>query len=335
MLDLFFKKYAWSANLVLLFAAAWLSARTVNTVVGSVIRPRPAVDTAAMPTQAVKPPPPKAQLDADRLYYLVGSKPPPPPVDPNAAGNVAAAPAKPQNCYDRAATPAKSGLRAQMVAGVISERPTQSIASITDLNTRETKVYGVGDSLLGARVLSIERLRDERDATGAGFKVAAIVCNDGRKEYVDFEQGEGGASPVPSMVGVARAVPAPGPAAGGEEDPSKAVKKVADNKYDIDRKFIDDTLSNLNTVATQARIVPSFKNGVANGFKLFSIQPNSLYSAIGVENGDVIQRINGFEINSPDKALEVYQKLKESPHITIEIERNGQVIRKEYNVTGS
>ena len=41
----------------------------------------------------------------------------------------------------------------------------------------------------------------------------------------------------------------------------------------------------MNQIATQARIVPSFKNGVANGFKLFSIQPGSLYSAIGVENG--------------------------------------------------
>ena len=110
---------------------------------------------------------------------------------------------------------------------------------------------------------------------------------------------------------------------------------MADNRYEVDRKYIDDTLSNLNNVATQARIVPSFKNGVANGFKLFSIQPGSLYSAIGVENGDVIQRINGFEINSPDKALEVYQKLRESSHITIDIERNGQIVRKEYNVTGS
>ena len=97
---------------------------------------------------------------------------------------------------------------------------------------------------------------------------------------------------------------------------------------------IDNTLRDLNQIATQARIVPSFRNGVANGFKLFSIQPGSLYASIGVENGDVIQRINGYEINSPDKALEVYQKLRSSSHITIELERNGRPVRKEYNVTG-
>jgi len=48
----------------------------------------------------------------------------------------------------------------------------------------------------------------------------------------------------------------------------------------------------------------------------------------------VIQKVNGYEIKSPDKALEVYQKLRESRHITMDIERNGQVIRKEYNVAG-
>jgi general secretion pathway protein C len=333
MLDLFFKKYAWTANLVLVFAAAWLTARTVNTVIGALIRPRPTIDLASSPAQATRAPPPRVGLDPERLYYLIGQKPPPPP--PPADSAVAVAPAKPQNCADRSMAPVKTPLRAQLVAGVISDRPSQSIASVTDLNTRETRVYGVGDTLLGTRILSIERLRDERDGTGTGFKVVAIVCNDGRKEYVDFEPGDGSAGPAASVASYTPRAATPAAGEDAEAANAEGVKKLEANKYELKRDFIDKTLSNLNNVATQARIVPSFKNGVANGFKLFSIQPGSMYSAIGVENGDVIQRINGYEINSPDKALEVYQKLRESSHITIEIERNGQTIRKEYNVSGS
>ncbi|WP_237757855.1 type II secretion system protein GspC [Anaeromyxobacter sp. PSR-1] len=112
------------------------------------------------------------------------------------------------------------------------------------------------------------------------------------------------------------------------------MRAVSKDKYEIDRKVIDGTLNNLSAIATQARIVPSFKNGVANGFKLFSIQPGSLYASIGIENGDVIQRVNGYELNSPEKALELYQKLRDSGHVTIELERQGQPIRKEYNITG-
>jgi general secretion pathway protein C len=329
MLDLFFKKYAWTANLVLIFAAAWITARMVNTVVGAVVRPRPTVDVTSLP--AAPPPTPKAELALDNVYALFGQKLPPPPA-PEDDTPAPAAPAAPQNCHDRSSAPVRSQLRAALVAGVVADNPRSSMASITDLNTRETRVYGVGDSILGASLISVEKLRDPRDATGAGFTVAAIVCNNGQKEYIDFDEsgGAGGPSPMPPPAYV------PPPSSGPQQASAvDGVRKVNDNRYEVKKKYIDDTLANLNAVATQARIVPSFKNGVANGFKLFSIQPNSLYSAIGVENGDVIQRINGYEINSPDKALEVYQKLRESSHITIDIERNGQIVRKEYNVTGS
>jgi general secretion pathway protein C len=110
------------------------------------------------------------------------------------------------------------------------------------------------------------------------------------------------------------------------------IRAVSENSYEVPKEEIDKALGNLNDIAMQARIVPAFKDGVATGFKLFSIRPDSLYSKIGIQNGDVIRRINGFEINSPEKALEVYAKLKESSRIEIEIDRNGSPIRKTYNV---
>jgi general secretion pathway protein C len=186
----------------------------------------------------------------------------------------------------------------------------------------------VGDEIQGARMMGVERVREERDATGNGFKVVAVICNAGTKEYVESEGGAAGPeAPSLGVAGLARPPVPGGPAAEG-------VTKVTEHSYQIARNTIDQALTNMNSLATQARIVPSFKNGVANGFKLFSIQPGSLYASIGIENGDVIQRVNGYEINSPDKALEVYQRLRESSHVTIELERAGQVVRKEYNVVG-
>jgi general secretion pathway protein C len=82
----------------------------------------------------------------------------------------------------------------------------------------------------------------------------------------------------------------------------------------------------------QARIVPSFKNGEANGFKLFAIRPGSLYSKIGIQNGDIIHKINGFSMNSPDKALEVYQKLKSARSIDVELTRRGRNQKMTYNI---
>lgn len=329
MLDLFLRKYAWTAKLALLFAAAWLSAKIVNTAVGALIRPTPRIDLSTLPSGA-----PRAQmwaqLEVDRLYPLIGQKPPA-PASLDEPGPTAAPP--PRTCGDRMAPPVKSGLRAQLVAGVIAEDPRWSIASITDLTSRDTRIYGIGDPVLGASLLSVERIRDERDTTGRGFKVVAIVCNNGQKEFLDFDTAEGVTLASGPNLGIYNPT-APAPAPGAMGPASEGVRQLGDNRYEVQHQLIENTLSNLNSIATQARIVPSFKNGVANGFKLFSIQPGSLYAAIGVQNGDVIQKINGYEINSPDKALEVYSKLRDSRHITIEIERNGQAIRKEYNVSG-
>jgi general secretion pathway protein C len=186
----------------------------------------------------------------------------------------------------------------------------------------------VGDQVHGADLLALERIRGDADVTGNAFRIVAVICNEGTREFVDASQNAGTelASAGLPNVGTA-AVPRPLGALDG-------VRTVGPNRYEIDRNVIDSSLNDLSTIATQARIVPSFKNGVANGFKLFSIQPNSLYASIGVENGDVIQRVNGYEINAPEKALELYQKLRESGHVTIELERNGQPVRKEYTITG-
>ena len=95
-------------------------------------------------------------------------------------------------------------------------------------------------------------------------------------------------------------------------------------------KDTDKLLVNLGSFEGGESI--DFKNGVANGFKLFSIVPDSLYSKIGIQNGDVIRRINGYEMNSPDKALEIYQKLRDANRIEVEVERRGDTVRKSYSI---
>jgi general secretion pathway protein C len=301
-------------------------ARTVNTVVGAAIRPRPQADAGAL---AAPPPRPvlPTNLDPDRLYRLIG-------VEPPKAAEVAAAaatPARPQTCGDRAARPVRSDLRLLLVVAVQAEDAAQSLVTLTDGATRESRVLGVGEEFAGAKLLGVERLGDAADATGNAFKMVAVICNGGTKEYLDGEAGAGGGE-GPLNVGVAQVPGRPGgaPPPGGSLE---GIRKLTDTRYEIDKAVIESSLSNLNTLATQARLVPSFKNGVANGFKLFQIQPGSLYSSIGIENGDVITRINGYEINSPDKALEIYQKLREASHVTLELDRAGQNIKKDYSIT--
>ena len=179
-----------------------------------------------------------------------------------------------------------------------------------------------------ASKLKLYRLLDDVSGKGARIygieKERVLLDNDGSNEYIDNSAAAPpnlGVTPIPVPGGVPQA------SGGGE-----GVKQLSENQYVVARSEINNALTNLSDLATKARIVPSFKNGVANGFKLFSIVPDSLYAKIGVQNGDVIRRITGYEMNSPDKALEIYQKLRDASRIEIEIERRGETLRKTYSI---
>ena len=303
-MELFFRKYFWTVNLVFILLVALLAARTVNLFVESALTPMPSGEVSAR--QKAKPLEALASLDLKRLSDLTGVAVPEP--DP-----VVAEPTSP--ALDPNAAPVKSSLRVKLLGTLVASDNLWSVASVQDMNSQRSTTYMVGDRIQGAEVLIIERER-------------VIILNNNRKEFIDGQPGDGaGASYAPPPVAAGPPVqPPPGNGLGN------GIRAVSENDYEVPRTEIDRTLANLNDVAMQARIVPAFKDGQAQGFKLFSIRPDSIYSKIGVQNGDVIKRINGFELNSPEKALEVYAKLKEASRIEIELERNGSSIHKNYTI---
>jgi general secretion pathway protein C len=303
-MELVLQRYSWAMTAFAAVIAAFLAARTVNTLVAGAIAPKPALvqqagAAAPLSTQA----PQHVELEQDKLARLLDVPIP----KPASAGPVDTPPEPPKPSWE--AVPVRSALHGTLVGTAIANPERYSLCQITNPDLNETQVYGIGEKYQGARIYAVERER-------------VLVANNGRNEYID------NSAAAPPNLGI---TPMPGPpqAAGGGGD---GVKQLSENQYVVAKSEINNALTNLSDLATKARIVPSFKNGVANGFKLFSIVPDSLYSKIGVQNGDVIRKINGYEMNSPDKALEIYQKLRDANRIEIELERRGESVRKSYSI---
>jgi general secretion pathway protein C len=113
---------------------------------------------------------------------------------------------------------------------------------------------------------------------------------------------------------------------------SAGVTKVGPNRYRIDRAAMRRHLSDATTLARGARIVPNYQNGRANGFKLFSIRPASLYAVVGLQNGDIVVKINGHAITTPDQALAVYTQLRTASKISVELRRRGRTVVMRYAI---
>jgi len=119
---------------------------------------------------------------------------------------------------------------------------------------------------------------------------------------------------------------------GKDDEFGAGITKVGANSYEITQTEVNKALGNLSKIATKARIVPAFEGGKSIGFKLFSIRPGSVYSKIGIQNGDIIQKVNGYDLNSPDKALELYQKLKDGKEFSVDIKRRGKPVTLDYGI---
>jgi general secretion pathway protein C len=162
--------------------------------------------------------------------------------------------------------------------------------------------------------------------------------------YVDFEnQGTkrkerisitGEAPPPPPPPAAAVAEPAVAATGDGSMDDAinAGVRKIDDSTYEIDRSLVDKVLANPMAIAKGARVMPSSKNGEPDGFRLYAVRPSSVYSKLGFANGDTIHAINGFELNSMDKAMEVYGKLRDAGSLQVNITRRGKPVTINYTI---
>ncbi len=129
--------------------------------------------------------------------------------------------------------------------------------------------------------------------------------------------------------------PPPPPRKGSKKiDPALAAKirKISETQYDVERSAIDHILENQADLMKSARIVPEKEGDKVVGIRLFGVRPDSLLGTLGIENGDRLQSINGFEMGDPQKALEAYARLRSSDKLSVSVNRRGKPMQIEFNI---
>jgi len=110
------------------------------------------------------------------------------------------------------------------------------------------------------------------------------------------------------------------------------VRKLSDGKFMVDQKEVLASTENMGQILTQARALPYVEQGKTIGFKITEIIPGSIYEKIGLQNGDVIQRVNSQDVDDPAKFFQLYQGLKNERSIAIDLLRGGQPQTLNYDI---
>ena len=251
-------------------------------------------------TRMNQPPPTNEEQYAvitDRNIFNADKKIPPPLASDGSEGG---------DVVDMA--PVASQLPLKLEGTLVHSNPNRSVASVAVTAKNEVRAYTVGQEIEGmAKVTAIERR-----------KIIFRNLNNQRLEFIE----------IPKDTAVTF----------GTKDPIKTsdeISRKGEFDFTMRRADIAKYTADLGSILQQARMVPNIvpgTGGKVEGFRFVAIQPGSIYEKLGFKPMDVIKMVNNSPVNSPTKAMELYQALKSEGRIELTIERNGRDEKFNYNI---
>ncbi len=193
-----------------------------------------------------------------------------------------------------------------LLLGTATGSHRETFALVRHTVKQEERVFRLGDMVFDAgRLVQVTR------------EQAFIVINGKKVELL---------TPMTPPAATPSAAPATAPAAGS------GVANQGGNSYVIDQRALNAALDNPAQAMTDARLLPSQKDGKVEGFKASEVKPAGVFGMIGIKNGDVIKSLNDFPMDAPDKALQSFIALKGQSRLKMDIIRDGQPQTLTYDI---
>jgi hypothetical protein len=115
------------------------------------------------------------------------------------------------------------------------------------------------------------------------------------------------------------ALPPPSAHSDADDDVLDGIVEVSETHFRMERHTLEALMGG-SIIQRGARFV----SDPVGGFRVYAIKKGSALSRLGIQNGDILRTINGFEFTNQDKALESYAKLKTANELDLEIERRSK-----------
>ena len=110
------------------------------------------------------------------------------------------------------------------------------------------------------------------------------------------------------------------------------VANMGGGNFVIDQRALNAALDNPAQAMSDARLLPSMKDGKVEGFRVSEIKNGGVFAMVGMKNGDILLRLNDFPVDSPDKALQSLVALKGQSRLKLDLVRDGQPATFNYDI---
>ncbi len=207
----------------------------------------------------------------------------------------------------QAAAPLASSVGDLTLLGTAVGSFRESFALVQKGTTREERVFRLGETVFSAGPLVSVK------------KDVVEILIDGKRVKILTPTAAAAAAAQP-------AAPVSSPAQGG------LAAATGSGNYVVDQRALNAALDNIGQAMTDARLLPSMKDGKVEGFRASEVKPQGIFGTIGIRNGDVLLRMNDFPIDSPEKAIQSFASLKGQSRIKLDLIRDGQPTTFNYDI---
>ena len=116
-----------------------------------------------------------------------------------------------------------------------------------------------------------------------------------------------------------------------ENTPSPSTAAKSENTFHFERVWVDEQLADFGQLLNDARVIPTKKDGKPY-FMFQYIKKESIYEQLGLKPKDIILEINGFVVDTVDKALKLLEVLQSEREIAMMVERDGNPVNFHYYI---
>ena len=182
---------------------------------------------------------------------------------------------------------------------VDKDNKEDSVAIISVKSKRPPEgIYHIGDSVEGALITNILRNK-------------VILRINGKDELLEKDE-------EPNRTGTATT-----------SSPSRGYVPPANNsplsrEIPLKREDVEEAMSDLQNLLTQASIKPHFSNGEPDGLAITGVKSGSIFRRMGLRNGDIVKSVEGNDIRSPEDLISLYNDLQSEEEVSVQIIRRGQ-----------
>lgn len=271
----------WIANGTLFVLCCFLVAATVNQFIANAAAPDPALFAV---NESPAPKPETLRLDPQRIVEASPFSPPGAVLDMN---NLPA-----------------TQLSLRLLGTLVTASPDTSFAAIEETDSRQSHIVKIQDRIKNtATVVSIERKR-------------IILDNAGQREELVLAEAPTASTANGALAMQARSTARRSAVRSAGAQPSLSNQIAMQNRpTPAATRPAPSTSSNAASnqldpaqLLKQARILPKFDEGNMVGMQINSIQGNSLFAKIGLQNGDIVKEFNGVPVTDTKRGLDMLRE---------------------------